>query len=116
MSNDNSFNSIEKMMEFGMSMSIAQQMMQTMNHAMSQMQTPQFNNVNIPVPAPKQFYALVNDIPQGPFTESELTGHIVAARVQKTTMVWLQGMPSWMPAEQVMDVNKLFGLVPPPIK
>jgi hypothetical protein len=115
MSNDNNFNSIEKMMEFGMSMSIAQQMMQTMNHAMSQMQTPQFNNVNIPVPAPKQFYALVNDIPQGPFTESELTGYIVAGRVQKTTMVWLHGMPSWMPAEQVIDVNKLFGLVPPPI-
>ena len=116
MSNDNNFNSIEKMMEFGMSMSIAQQMMQTMNHAMSQMQTPHFNNVNIQVPAPKQFYALVNEIPQGPFTESELTGHIVAGRVQKTTMVWLQGMPSWMPAEQVMDVNKLFALVPPPIK
>ena len=116
MSNDNNFNSIEKMMEFGMSMSIAQQMMQTMNHAMSNMQTPQFKNVNMPVPmpTPKQFYALVNDIPQGPFTESELTGHIVAGRVQKTTMVWLHGMPSWMPAEQVMDVNKLFGLVPPP--
>ena len=28
------------MMEFGMSMAVAQQMMQTMNHAMSQMQTP----------------------------------------------------------------------------
>ena len=114
MSNDNNLISIEKMMEFGMSMAVAQQMMQTMNHAMSNMQTPQFKNVNMP--APKQVYALVNDIPQGPFTESELTGHIVAGRVQKTTMVWLQGMPSWMPAEQVMDVNKLFGLVPPPIK
>jgi hypothetical protein len=116
MNNDSNFNSLEKMMDFGMSMAVAQQMMQTMNHAMSHMQTPQFNNVNMPVPAPKQFYALVNDIPQGPFSESELTGHILAARVHKTTMVWLHGMPSWMPAEQVMDVNKLFGLVPPPIK
>jgi len=116
MSNDNNFNSIEKMMEFGMSMAVAQQMMQTMNHAMSNIQTPQFKNANMPVPAPKQFFALVNDIPQGPCTESELTNHIVAGRVQKTTMVWLQGMPSWMPAEQVMDVNKLFGLIPPPIK
>ena len=72
MSNDNNFNSIEKMMEFGMSMSIAQQMMQTMNHAMSQMQTPQFNNVNMPVPAPKQFYALVNDIPPVSYTHLTL--------------------------------------------
>lgn len=116
MSDDNNFNSIERMMEFGMSMSVAQQMMQSMNHAMSQMQTPQFKNVNAPVPIAKQFYALVNDIPQGPFAESELTSHIIAGRVQKSTMVWLQGMPSWMPAEQVMDVNKLFSMLPPPIK
>ena len=52
----------------------------------------------------------------GAYVESELTNYIVAGIVQKTTMVWLQGMPSWMPAEQVMDVNKLFGLIPPPIK
>lgn len=116
MSDDNNFNSIERMMEFGMSMSVAQQMMQTMNHAMSQMQTPQFKNVNVPVPVAKQFYALVNEMPQGPFTESELTSHIMAGRVEKSTMVWLQGMPSWMPAEQVLDVNKLFSMLPPPIK
>ena len=118
MSNDNNFNSIEKMMEFGMSMAVAQQMMQTMNHALSNMQTPQMSSTNtqMPLPVTKQFYALVNDIPQGPFTESELTHHIVAGRVQRSTMVWLHGMPSWMPAEQVLDVNKLFSLVPPPIK
>ncbi len=116
MSDDNNFNSIERMMEFGMSMSVAQQMMQTMNHAMSQMQTPQFKNVNVPVPVAKQFYALVNEMPQGPFTESELTSHIMAGSVQKSTMVWFQPMPSWMPAEQVIDVNKLFAMVPPPIK
>jgi hypothetical protein len=116
MSNDNNFNSIDKMMEFGMSMAVAQQMMQTMNHAMSNMQTPQFKNTTQPVPNPKQYFALVNDIPQGPFTENELTGHIVAGSVQKSTMVWIHGMPNWMPAEQVMDVNKLFSLVPPPIK
>lgn len=99
-----------------MSMAVAQQMMQTMNNAMSNMQTPQLKNTNMPAPVPKHFFALVNDIPQGPFTESELTGHIMAGRVQKDTMVWLQGMPSWMPADQVMDVNKLFALVSPPIK
>ena len=29
--------------------------------------------------------ALVNDKPQGPFSESELTSHIVAGRVKKNT-------------------------------
>lgn len=102
-------------MEFGMSMAVAQQMMQTMNVALSQMQVPKFQNVNIGVPKPIQLYALVNDIPQGPFTESELSGHVTAGRIQKNTMVWLYGLPSWLPAEQVPEVNKLFSLLPPPL-
>lgn len=99
-----------------MSLAVAQQMMQTMNHALSNMQTPLLKDTNMSSTVPKHFFALVNDIPQGPFTESELTGHIMSGRVLKDTMVWLQGMRSWMPADQVTDVNKLFALVPPSIK
>jgi len=113
MNNDSNFNSIEKMMEFGMSMAVAQQMMQIMNHAMSNIKTPELKNINVPLPVQKQFFALVNNIPQGPFSESELTGHIISGNVQKSTMVWISGMPSWMPADQVMDVNKLFAFLPP---
>ena len=116
MNNDNNFNSIEKMMEFGMSMAVAQQMMQTMNHAMQNITTPQFKNVNVPLPQTVQFYALVNDIPQGPFTEQELSGHIVANRVCKETLAWLNGMPGWMQAQQIPEVARLFALMPPPIK
>jgi len=99
-----------------MSMAVAQQMMQTMNHAMQNITTPQFKNVNVPLPQPIHFYALVNDIPQGPFTEQELCNHIVAKRVSKETLVWLNGMPGWMQAQQVPEVAKLFALMPPPIK
>jgi len=35
--------------------------------------------------------AMVNDRPQGPFNESELTSHIVAGRVQKNN----NGLASW---------------------
>ena len=116
MLNDNSYNSIEHLMEFGMSMAVAQQMMQTMNHAMQNITTPQFKNVNVPLPQQIHFYALVNDIPQGPFTEQELSGHILANRVSKETLVWLNGMPGWMQAQLVPEVAKLFALMPPPIK
>ena len=116
MDNDNNFNSIDRLMEFGMSMAVAQQMMQTMNHAMQNMTTPEFNNVNVPLPQPIHFYALVNDIPQGPFTEHEFKGHILANRVSKETMVWINGMPGWMQAFQVPEVAKLFAIVPPPIR
>lgn len=116
MDNDNIFNSIEHLMEFGMSMAIAQQMMQTMNHAIHNMATPQFQQVNVPLPKVLQFYALVNDIPQGPFTEQELSGYILANRVTKETLIWFYGMPGWMQAQQVPEALKLFTLIPPPIK
>jgi hypothetical protein len=117
MSDDNSFNSIEKMMEFGMSMAVAQQMMQTMNQAMQTMTTPHFQQANFQMPATAvQIYALVNNIPQGPFTEQELSGHIFANRVNRETLVWIHGMPGWMQAQQVPEVVKLFALMPPPIK
>ena len=114
--NDQNYNSVEKLLEFGMSMAVAQQMMQTMNHAMQNMTTPQFRNLNMPLPQAKQFFALVNDIPQGPFTEQELSGHILANRVSKETLIWLNGMPGWMQAQQVPEVAEMFASMPPPIK
>jgi hypothetical protein len=116
MNHDNSFNSLEKLMEFGMSMAVAQQMMQTMNHAMTNMQTPQFQNLSMQMPKTNHFYALVNDIPQGPFTEQELSSHILAARVTEETLIWFDGLPGWMNAHQIAEVSKLFLLKPPPIK
>ena len=113
---DQNFNSIEKLLEFGMSMSVAQQMMQTMNHAMQNMVTPQFNQVNVPLPQSIQFYALVNDIPQGPFTENEMSSHILGKRIAKETLVWFHGIPGWMSAEQLPELAKLFALMPPPLK
>jgi hypothetical protein len=111
--NDNSYNSLERLMELGMSMAIAQQMMQTMNTALSQMQTPTFKNVNVQLPTSMACYAIVNGIPQGPFNENEMTSHIQAARITKDTLVWLNGMPGWLEAGKVAEVAKLFLLVPP---
>jgi hypothetical protein len=106
--NDNSFNSIEKLMEFGMSMAIAQQMMQTMNHALNNMQTPQFSNLSMPLAAQIMYYALVNDIPQGPFTESEINNFIITKSIDEDTLIWNKELPGWMAAKQVPVINKLF--------
>lgn len=114
--NDDSYNSLERLMELGMSMAIAQQMMQTMNTALSQMQTPTFKNVNVQLPASLACYALVNGIPQGPFNEHEMAGHIQSSRINKDTLIWINGMPGWMEAVKVPEVAKLFLLVPPPLQ
>lgn len=95
-------------MEFGMSMAIAQQMMQTMNHALNNMQSLHISNSSMPLPSQKMYYALVNDIPQGPFTETEITNYIVNKSINEDTLIWNKELPGWMAAKQVPEVNKLF--------
>jgi hypothetical protein len=115
MYDENNFGSIDRLIEFGMSMAIAQQMVQTMNSAMQNMAVPAFKSTQVDMPRPTEFYALVNDIPQGPFAENQLREHITAGRITQSTMVWMCGMPNWLPAHMVTDVEKLFQFAPPPI-
>lgn len=105
--NDNSFNSIEKLMEFGMSMAIAQQMMQTMNHALNNMQTLNISNSSMPLPSLKLYFALVNDIPQGPFTENEIKNYILTNKITDETLIWNKELTGWMAAKHVPEINKL---------
>jgi hypothetical protein len=115
MHDDNNFGSIERLIEFGMSMAVAQQMVQTMNHAMQNMNVPTFKTTNVELPRSIEFYALVNDIPQGPFTESQMREHMRSGEIKSSTMVWMSGMPNWLPAHLVPEVDRLLRLTPPPI-
>lgn len=108
MSNDDSFNSIERLMEFGLSMAIAQQMMQTMNHAIQNMTTPGQQMARPLVPPVIQYFALVNEIPQGPFSEDEFKGHILGKRVHPDTLIWMSGMDGWKQASSVPTVAPYF--------
>lgn len=109
MSNDDSFNSIERLMEFGLSMAIAQQMMQTMNHAIQNMTTPGQQMARPLVPPVKQYFALVNEIPQGPFSEEEFKSHILNQRIKPDTLIWFSGLSGWMQACQLPELAIHFG-------
>ena len=52
---------------------------------------------------------------KGPFTLDQLRSEISAGRVQRNTLAWRNGMPSWTPIEQVPDLQTLFANVPPPL-
>lgn len=49
-------------------------------------------------------YIIINDQQQGPFAKEEL----LSRGLTPQTMVWCQGMPDWMPASSVHDLNDLF--------
>lgn len=100
----NSFDSLDKLMELGLSMVVAQQMMGTMNHALNQMQTP---GAGQPMQSHKQtFYAVIDSAQAGPFSEEEIGQLVAAGRLTGDTLVWNAGMPAWVYACEVPAVNK----------
>jgi len=111
---NNSFYSIDRLVEFGMSLAVAQQMTQTMNQAMKDMYVPGAMN-QMQAPLPKAYHAVIDGQQAGPFNEQEMMRLIGDHRITKETLVWTPGMPSWQPIEKVPQVLRLVALTPPPI-
>lgn len=106
MSQEN-FNSLDKLMEFGMSAAIATQMINTMNQAMRTMDMP--GQMPPATGRPQMaYYVLVDNAQAGPLTESDLTRLIREERIGRDTLVWHQGLTGWCQASVVPAINKIF--------
>lgn len=115
--NDSNFFSVDRLVEFGMGMAMAQQMVNMMNQSMQQMYVPG-SIQSMPKPKPQQpqlFYVGIDGQQVGPLNESELMAMITNHRVTKDTLSWMPGMPAWKPIEQVPEILKLIALTPPPL-
>ncbi|MBQ8095585.1 MAG: DUF4339 domain-containing protein [Prevotella sp.] len=113
---DNSnFFSLDRLVEFGMSASIAQQMVASMNQQMQQMQYPAGIQM---MPQPQNattYYVAIDGQPCGPLDEKELARMIYDKRVTKDTLCWMPGMAKWQPVGQVPAVLRIVALTPPPL-
>lgn len=101
----NSFSSIDRLMEFGMGMAVAQQMVNTMNHCISNMQVPG-QSTTLGQSTMQDYHVAVNNTVAGPFSPSELATLAKAKTLTAETLVWKQGMTGWMKAANVPEVNK----------
>ena len=101
--NDNSFNSIDRLLEFGMSMAVANQMINTMNYAMSNMNIA--GQSSILSPQFIQMYAAVDGKQVGPFSDSEMQILI------NNTLIWHSGMTAWKYAKDVPLISKFLLLL-----
>lgn len=110
---DNSFFSINRLVEFGMGMAVAQQMVKSMNESMKDMHVPGAMN---PMEKPEQkfFYAMIEGNQAGPFSEQELSRLIAEKKIVNETYIWMPSLPDWKMAEQIPEVLKLVALAPPP--
>lgn len=121
--NNNNFFSIDRLIEFGMSMAVAQQMVQTMNQTMQSMYIPGTMNpmtqaqssqvAPMPQPLPQVFYVIVDGNSVGPLSETEVMKLISSKQITKDTYVWKPGMSEWQTVENTPEVLKLVLLAPP---
>ena len=111
--NDESFFSTNRLVEFGMSMAVAQQMVQTMNTAIANMKVPGASNP-MPAPTPQFYYAILDGHQAGPFSEQEISRLVSEKKINKETHIWKPGMPQWQTAENLPEILKLVALTPPP--
>jgi hypothetical protein len=112
--NEDNFHSIDRLVEFGLGVAVARQMVNSMNHALSNGQAPGLMNQVKPASSPSYFVVL-DGKPAGPFSEQELAKLIMDAKVVKTTFVWRPGFAKWQLAEELPDVLRLVALCPPPL-
>ena len=111
---NNNFFSIDRLIEFGLGMGVAQQMVGMMNQAMKGMYVPG-SIQSMPQPISQIYYVAINGQQVGPLNDSELSLMISQKRINKDTLGWVPGMADWRPIEQIPAILKVIALTPPPI-
>lgn len=111
---NNDFFSLDRLLEFGLGMGMAQQMINMMNQSMKSMYIPG-STQSMPQPITSMYYVAIDGQQIGPLNESELMGLIRDKKVSKDTLAWMPGMATWLPVEKVPVILKLIALTPPPL-
>lgn len=112
------FSSLDKMVEFGLGLGIATQMMNTMNLALARTAVPGVGinpgvcsqpgaQAPAAVPAGHQYYIVNQEKVAGPLNERELDELIKKGIVKADTLCWSPGMTAWKFASDIPEVNKL---------
>ncbi|RMD71869.1 MAG: DUF4339 domain-containing protein [Gammaproteobacteria bacterium] len=69
-----------------------------------------------PPPLPKaQFWAAIDGQQKGPLTLADIKRMIQEKRITKDTLVWKEGTKTWVEAQKIPEIAKLFPKGPPPI-
>lgn len=96
------------MMQFGVGLAVAQQMVNTMNSAMGNMTVPTVHMQAPQLPIQKaEFYVVVDDNVAGPFDEPELISLIQKGKLTENSLVWRKGLNYWCTVNAIPEVKKL---------
>ncbi|GHV88720.1 hypothetical protein AGMMS50267_10800 [Spirochaetia bacterium] len=110
--------SAERLVEFGIGMSLANQFTRMMNQTMSETMQQWPSTMNAPggVAPSRLYYVMLEGKQAGPFSETEIARLINDKKIVKETYVWHQGMKEWKPAQDVPEILRIIALAPPPFE
>lgn len=111
---NNNFFSIDRLVEFGMGMAMAQQMVHMMNETMQSMYVPG-SAPTIQTQMSISIYVGIDGHSVGPLSEIEFSKLVTEKKISCSTLVWIPGMLSWKPIEQVPNLLKIVAITPPPL-
>ena len=112
---NNDFFSVDKLIEFGLGLGIAQQMVSMMNQSIKSMYVPG-SYMAMPTNAfPENIYVAIANEAVGPLTSSEFNVLVKEGKVNKGTLAWLPGLGGWKTVEQIPELLKIIALSPPPL-
>lgn len=105
--------SVDRLVEFGISMAVAQQMISGFQQAMSQsmpnQSLPQQQNLN------RVYYAVVNGEQVGPLSYHDIIRMVRERELHAGTLIWTPGQPSWLPASSFHEIMAVVAVAPPMI-
>lgn len=112
---NNDFFSVDKLIEFGLGLGIAQQMVSMMNQSMQSMYIPGSYMAMPTIAFPENIYVAIANEAVGPLTSSEFNGLVKEGKVNKGSLAWLPGFGGWKTVEQIPELLKIIALSPPPL-
>jgi len=68
-----------------------------------------------PLPTAPKFHAAIDGTAAGPFDLPALAAFVRSGKITRFSLVWKPGMPSWVAADSVPELQGLFADVPPPL-
>lgn len=106
MCNHDSFFSIDNLVEIGLGMAVARQMVNTFNQNLATTMLPVDGSI-------KNVHVSINNQDVGPLSEEELCLLIRQHKICSQTLAWMPGMATWKPVGQIPEILKIIALTSP---
>lgn len=100
----NVMDSMDKMIELGMGVALANQVVSTIGKSISQMQVP-ITNQSTSQTSDNVYYIVIDEKQAGPYTLSEILDLLKSKKIAKETYVWKPGMQQWELAENINTIK-----------